>query len=633
MKNYKRLGILAGALLFSFTMVACGSREEEKSGVSSGMPPTSTVAPTDTPMPTVAPMTVPEAEETPTLTPAPTETPVPTEIPAEGVRISEENFGDTVFCEYLEKKFDADGNGFFSDEELTAIKEISFGSKVLQSPCTEIKGFSYFSELEHLTLNSAQRAEVCGVPKLTKIEITRGTGSWGMGAVKYRLGDLWIADCPALESVTIEDTVFIGKSGNEAGELRVTNCPLLRSVDISAEQLDRVGVRITETPMASFGLRKIEDGTEPAYYVFDTHLTQSVYLPEIDLNGGTLVLPKQGKVEWVGADATSFAEELNEFKELAEKLQSGFSFEIQEVQPALRDEEGRVGYIVHLDNKYLSERNYHVYARGLSESDFSKNSEYYGTAMLLFCKEPPSAGEFSVEREKPLIFEADSYSPVNGVYGSFSEYYGPDEQNGLGGYIVYTSGDRKEMLGELDVSIDFSVNREEGFAFWTGVKLEEETYCNVTEGVWLEENTVGEALPEEDAVPVTEDYFTSLLFREFIMDTVDLNRDGFLSREEREAVTSLSTYVYGIGPVVVDGLEYFPNLEMLSLPECREVVVRNCPKLKLIELTWCDKLVCQNCPELQEIEILGDGTAEVVTEGCPSVTSIITNEDDVCHCE
>lgn len=632
--NRKKSGILASMLLLSFALVACNNREGGISGVSGGMT-TQTAAPTE----------IPEKQETPTQAPSPTETPmpsattepiatpVPTAIPAEGIAISEENFGDAVFCEYLEKKFDTDGNGFFSGEELTAIKEISFGSKVLQSPCTEIKGFSYFSELEHLTLNSAQRAEVYGVPKLTEIEMTRGTGSWGMGAVKYQVGDLWIADCPALESVDIEDTIFTGKSENEVGELCITNCPLLQSVYISAARLDRVGIRITETPMASFGLRKIEDGTEPAYYVFDTHLMQSVYLPEIDLNSGTLVLPEQSKVEWAGANATSFEEELKEFKELAETLQSGFSFEIQEVQPTLRDEEGRVGYIVHLDNKYLSERNYRIYEKGVSESGLSKNSEYYGTAVLLFCKEPPSAGDFSVEREKPFIFEADSYSPVNGMYGNFSEYYGPREQNGLGGHIVYTSGERKEVLGELDVLIEFSVNREEGFSFWTGVERKDGTYCNVTEGVWLEENAAGEILPGEDAVPVTEDYFMSLLFREFLTDTVDLNRDGFLSREEREAVTSLSTYVYGIGPVVVEGLEYFPNLELLSLPECREVIVRNCPKLESIELTWCDKLVCQNCPELQTIEILGDGTAEVVTEGCPNLTSIITNEDEVCHCE
>jgi len=618
MKKNKTIRMVIGVFVFGFSTVACGKMFRETPQVPTEI--TSMNASTATSMATAS---VDPIDETPT--PTPTTISVAIAIPTEGIAISEENFGDVIFCDYLKKKFDTDRNGYFSEEELAAIKEISFGSKVLQSPCTEIKGFSNFPELEHLTLNSAQKAEVCGVPKLTEIEMTRGTGSWGIGAVKYQLGELWIADCPALESVDIDDTLFTGKNENEVGELRITKCPLLRSVYISAAQLDRVGIRITETPMASFGLRKIEDGTEPAYYVFDANLEQSVYLPEIDLNSGTLILPEQSKVEWVGANATSFEEELKEFKELAEKLQSGFFFEIQEVQPTLRDEEGSVGYIVHLDNKYLSERNYRIYAKGVSESGVSKNSEYYGTAMLLFCKEPPSAGDFSVEREKPFIFEADSYSPVNGMYGNFSEYYGPDEQNGLGGYIMYTSGDQKEVLGELDVLIEFSINREDGFSFWTGVEYEDGIYRNVMEGVWLEENTAGEVLPEEDALPITEDYFTSLLFREFIMDTVDLNRDGFLSREERESVTSLSTYVYGIGPVVVDGLEYFPNLEMLSLPACREVVVRNCSKLELIELTWCDKLVCQNCPELQTIEILGDGTADVMTEGCPNITSIITN--------
>ncbi len=559
---------------------------------------------------------------------------------AERVAISEDNFGDARFCELLKTKFDSDENGYFSDWELAAVKNINFVTSVVQEPYTEVKGFSLFPELERIQLGSAQKTEICGARKLWDVSAPQP-----MVGTKYEVGELCITDCPKLESVDLWDAVFIGKSGNEVGELQITNCPVLQSVCVRGKQMEKVGIRIAnaEVPRVSFYVGGYENETGPAYLVLDTNVEitantkQNYYIPEFDVKTGRFVQPEQSRIEWTGVPAPFLEKELPEFKGLAETLQKGFFFEVQEVQPPLRDEEGRTGYLVHLDNKYLSDLNYHFYPNWQEEMELNEAYVHYRTGVLVFSKEVPDAEDFLLKWEEPLRIRPREYSPIFGTSGSFCEIYaGENEQDGLSAKVVYKSGELEEELGSLDVLLEFSVGPEGEFKFWTDLEeQEDDTYDYVTEGVWLEKGPEGNELSKEGDVPVTELYFTSILFRNFLKEVIDVDRNGILSAEEREAVTELDAMEYEMGPCVVNGLENFPNLKSLKLNRCGEVICQSCPKLETIYLDGCQTLVCRECPELQMIEIVGDGTADVETEGCPKLVRVDTNVivEDCCEDE
>ena len=114
------------------------------------------------------------------------------ELP-KGVAISEENFGDARFCDYLKEKFDTDKNGYFSDAELAEVTELWAGMRNILTPYSEMKGFSYFPALKRLQLNSAEKVEICDVPKLSEIELA------GENSVQtYQLGDVTIKNCQVL---------------------------------------------------------------------------------------------------------------------------------------------------------------------------------------------------------------------------------------------------------------------------------------------------------------------------------------------------------------------------------------------------------------------------------------------------
>ena len=224
MKRQKRIGVVIGVFLLCIGAVACKEPERKGSCVNGGMLPTLTIAPTATPMPTA------------------------TVAPMEGVAISEENFGDVRFCDYLKEKFDADKNGYFSDAELAEVTEIRAGMRNILTPYSEMKGFSYFSELKRLQLNSANKVEICDVSKLSEIELA-GSNSEQI----YQLGDVTIKNCPQLENIFIRDMKLLEEK--EVVEFTVENCPELRTMYLVEEginSLNRMILKISGVPKFYF---------------------------------------------------------------------------------------------------------------------------------------------------------------------------------------------------------------------------------------------------------------------------------------------------------------------------------------------------------------------------------------------
>ena len=113
----------------------------------------------------------------------------------------------------------------------------------------------------------------------------------------------------------------------------------------------------------------------------------------------------------------------------------------------------------------------------------------------------------------------------------------------------------------------------------------------------IDEAVVNDAVftaSNDNEVPVVEveisDYFfPDDAFRAYISEEIDLNKDGFLSTGEIEAVTSIDVNERGISSL--EGIEIFSNLVSL---ECEENDIRNLSG-NALDVSNNTKLVSLNC--------------------------------------
>ena len=527
MRHYKRFGILAGALLLVFGAVACAKPVRENPNV-----PTETVStPTSVPMLTAA----------------------PTDVSEEGVVISEENFGDVKFCDYLKEKFDTDKNGYFSDAELAEVTEIWAGMRNLLTPYSEMKGFSYFPELKRLQLNSADKVEICDVPKLSEIELA------GINSVRtYQLGDLTIKNCPELESVWIGDITAVVGQGKELAEFVVENCPQLQNMTLvgnSRNNFSKVSLRISGAPELSIDTYSCK----PAETALDTSVSQFMELPVVDVKNKKVDTSGTDYIAWNGETVTDYEAALTELEEAVLKLQDGFFVEVQEVSPALYDEDGKKAYQILINNKYLAGEYY-----GVTDVRLGYYGNYENNTFVMYSDEPLRSEDFFFRWQELLTMPVVKYSPLRGLEGRFcGTTPGENDEDirlGFAGDLYFRRGEDKEYFGEVKVNISYSVTQENGLQLWTKVDYDEDSEeLRVAEGIWFSEASEL-VTPASEELPITKEYFSNLIFRDYLEERVDTDHNGYLSVDERDAVTKIYASIYNMGPNVVDGFEYFPNL-------------------------------------------------------------------------
>ena len=240
-KFYGVIGLLCCCMI-----VGCGFGTE-------GPQPTVAVSPTEGVM-----------TESPTLTEAvATALPVPTEavmteqsmptgavvaVPG-GIPIDEEHFGDTGFCELLKREYDLNGDGAFSKEELEAIEALALrATRLDREPYTEVKGFSYFTNMEYLlVMRSVEQMELCDVPNLESIYIKPSD----YVDLTIQIDCFTVKRCPKLSDIWVENALFgnENESGTESeGAFGIEDCVALEVVEFYRTQFENVAGMITGTP-------------------------------------------------------------------------------------------------------------------------------------------------------------------------------------------------------------------------------------------------------------------------------------------------------------------------------------------------------------------------------------------------
>ncbi|MBQ3423655.1 MAG: hypothetical protein IJH38_00445 [Clostridia bacterium] len=131
--------------------------------------------------------------------------------------------------------------------------------------------------------------------------------------------------------------------------------------------------------------------------------------------------------------------------------------------------------------------------------------------------------------------------------------------------------------------------------------------------------------PPAGAVAIDESHFPDSSFREYIAEDVDPNRDGWLTRKELSAVTSLDISEPSISDL--KGIEYFTSLETLdcSSTGLTSLDVSKCTLLKSLKCSECNltALNVGKCTRLEYLYCVENPLTTLDVSGCTGLKKLI----------
>ena len=140
----------------------------------------------------------------------------------DGVVISEENFPDEIFLEYVSNNYDLDHNGQLSPDEINKVLKIDVDTKQISS----LKGIEYFTALTTL---------YCKSNKLTSLDISRNTALKELECDHNQLTSLDVSRNTALEKLNFYYNKVTSLDVSKNTALKELECDhnQLTSLDVS----------------------------------------------------------------------------------------------------------------------------------------------------------------------------------------------------------------------------------------------------------------------------------------------------------------------------------------------------------------------------------------------------------------
>ena len=161
---------------------------------------------------------------------------------AADVEISEMNFPDQIFRNYVANEFDKDKNGKLSDNEITRVISINVDEKGIKS----LKGIEYFTTLRSLECGSNQLTELdisknialnelqCDFNQLTELDISKNTALHSLDCGVNQLTELDVSKNTKL--------INLECSSNQLSELDVSKNTVLVALYCGNNQLSTLDV-------------------------------------------------------------------------------------------------------------------------------------------------------------------------------------------------------------------------------------------------------------------------------------------------------------------------------------------------------------------------------------------------------
>lgn len=150
----------------------------------------------------------------------------------DGIEINGTNFPDANFRNYV-KKFDTDGDGMLSENEIRAVTKISVRKKKI----SELTGIEHFTSLTELD---------CSDNKLTSLDTSKNVNLTYLDCSSNKLKALDVSQNQVLASLICDDNKLTGLDMSQNVDLTELNCShnKLRSLDVrNCTRLDYLDVR------------------------------------------------------------------------------------------------------------------------------------------------------------------------------------------------------------------------------------------------------------------------------------------------------------------------------------------------------------------------------------------------------
>ncbi|MBR5094910.1 MAG: hypothetical protein IK095_07435, partial [Oscillospiraceae bacterium] len=139
----------------------------------------------------------------------------------------------------------------------------------------------------------------------------------------------------------------------------------------------------------------------------------------------------------------------------------------------------------------------------------------------------------------------------------------------------------------------------------------------------------------EELLPINETTFPDDNFRSYISANFDGDGDGYLSRDERDAVTAIDVSNKSIKSLV--GLKHFPELVSLYCygnPDLQEVDVRKNPQIKYLRCynnSKLSRLYVTGCTELEVLWCNNCKLTSLQLSSCTKLKSLSCQNNDLYH--
>ena len=187
---------------------------------------------------------------------------------ATGIAINVENFPDDVFRKYITQNIDTDGNGYLSDEEISAVKELVFSERLMSlfygGKLSSLKGIEYFTSLTYLS---------CFGNNLTELDISKNTALTELYCQNNQLTSLILGTNTALTALNC--------SGNQLTQLDISGCPNLKAENFTHDSSVNIinGTSTAKPAFKNFSLM-MEGQIGVNFYALLPDISGVTYTPE-----------------------------------------------------------------------------------------------------------------------------------------------------------------------------------------------------------------------------------------------------------------------------------------------------------------------------------------------------------------
>ncbi|MGN0606199.1 MAG: hypothetical protein ACI4JM_06730, partial [Oscillospiraceae bacterium] len=474
-------------------------------------------------------------------------------INADGIVISEENFPDANFCNYV-RKFDIDKNNVFSETEL--LKATRF--EVYYKEISDLKGIEYFTALEFLScsgnnltsLDVSQNTELkelyCYNNKLKSLNVNQNTALEYLYCYNNELTSLDVSGCTALTNLNCENNSLTSLDLSENTALETLSCsenPLIAvnaASNISTFYVSSLSAFEAESfviCLADYGIKEdmitnITGGTisEGCLNITDSTVT---YTYDIDGSLGENTISCTIKIDKVEINEKNFPDEI--FRNYIQTFED-VDDEILSAKEIMK--------VTEID----------VSDMGISDL---KGIEYFTALTKLYCQKNQITS-LDVSKNTALTELNCSENPLVAVNtaGSISSF----DASSLSAFEIRASvicladyGIKEDM-----VSDDLTGGTiENGYLFIDGTA----TYTYDIDGD-LGTNTISCTINSNlSGIAINSENFPDENFRRYVQE-LDTVNDDILSSEEIVAVTKIDVSDMGISSL--KGIEHFTALEILN---------------------------------------------------------------------